>query len=220
MSFIGVGNDNDGPAFERSPPANNELAFALSGGQSPVIDIDLAPGQGLVCELQSILYLDNSIKLRRWADLAGEVRLLINPSRDHTARLTIRTGCAGRVGVFNMEHYGGRILCVRKAVLAVAPGIVVGSYSHYRNLRYGDLELIRLEGRGIALLRSCGDIRHVKLPPGQHTVINSAALAVMSATVDIDPADIDPDALATEFMRLTGPGQVWLQSGAWPAAGA
>ncbi len=219
MSFIGAGTDS-APAFGHRPQANDEITFALSGGQSTVIDIDLAPGQGLVCALQSILHLDNSIKLRRWADLAGEVRLLINPSRDNAARLTIRTGCGGKVGVFNIEDYGGRLLCVRKAFLAVAPGVVVGSYSHYRNLRHGDLELIRLEGRGIAFLRSCGDSRHVKLLPGQHTVINSAALTVMSATVDIDPADIDPDAAATGFMRLTGPGQVWLQSGAWSADGA
>ena len=216
MSFIGVGNDNV-PAFDRRSPAVNGLAFALSGDQTPLIDIELAPGKGVVCDLQMVLHIDAAIKLRPWPDLAGEARLLVNTSSDEPAGLTIRTGCAGKAGIFNLEDYGSRIVCVRQAVLAAGPGIMVSGYSHYRNMRHGELELIQLEGRGWAFLRSCGDVQQLKLRPGQQRVIKSLSLTAMTATIDIDPADVDPLADTTDFVRLTGPGEAWLQSGSWPA---
>ena len=135
------------------------------------------------------------------------MRVLVNQAEQDRAGITLGTGCAGKVGIFDLDHHGGRLLCSQHALMAAGPGIMTSIYSRYRNLDGGGLDVMQLEGNGRAILRACGEVKHIRLNPGKQAMVNALAIAAMSATIDLDPIDGDDG-----IVRLTGPGQIWLQS--------
>ena len=72
---------------------------------------------------------------------------------------------------------------------------------------------MQLEGSGQLVLRTSGEVEHIKLNPGEHAVVSATAICALSATIDLDPLQQED---IEGFVQLTGPGQVWLQSGIPP----
>lgn len=197
----------------RGGDAAKELSFTLSGSDTPIVSLLLEPDQAIICEPSVVMQMTAGIECRPWPDLSASARLMINNQDGEQASVTLMARCNGRVGVFDLAKHGGRLLCPRLALLAAGPGVMVTIYSHFRSIGTAGLDLLQLEGNGLAFLRACGDVEEIKLLAGEQAHINAAALAAMSATVDFGLPAPDSNQGLTGFAVLTGPGNVWLQSG-------
>ncbi|MGI9463774.1 MAG: AIM24 family protein [Aestuariivirgaceae bacterium] len=209
MTFVTPGA---GQAAE-SEGETDGFKISLTGSRAPLVEIELMARQSIACTLTAVMYHDAVIGIRSLPVKVGSMQLLINHHRTESARITLMSGCAGAVGLFNMNQHGGRLLCPLKSLLAVGPDIEVTVYSRYRSAGSNDLDIMQLVGKGYAVLAASGEVKHIRLNPGKHTIVNAMAVAAMSATIDFDPLPVQGN---VHFARLTGPGQVWLQSGATP----
>lgn len=208
MAF--VGSDTDETITHRA----GGMAVSLTQGHVPVVEIELDAGQGIVCTLAAVMQRDELIGIRTWPGVGDGLRLLVNQAQESSARITLGNGCAGKAGLFDLERHGGRLLCPQHALLVAGPGIMTSVYSRYRHMGSDGFDIMQLEGSGQAILRACGEVKLIKLNPGEHAIVNATAICAMSATIDLDPlTQEDSDG----FAQLTGPGQVWLQSGNPPA---
>ena len=189
------------------------LAVSLTGGQVPIVEIELDAGQGIVCTLTAVMQRDAVIGIRSWPGASDAMRLLVNEAQEGSARITLGNESAGKAGVFDLERHGGRLLCPQYALLAAGPGVMTSVYSRYRNLGPAGLDIMQLEGSGQAVLRACGEVKNIRLVPGEHAVVSATAICALSATIDLDPLEQED---IEGFVQLTGPGQVWLQSGVPP----
>lgn len=209
MTFVALEADQT-ITFPRRADKAGELVISLSGNHTPIIEVELEPGQAAICNLAAVMQRDAEIGTKPAPGLSQAMRLLVNNAEVATAGITLMTGCAGKAGIFDLEDHGGRLLCPQHALLAAGPGVTVTVYSRYLKLGPDGLDVMQLEGDGWAFLRACGEVKQLRLEPSKQAIIKTSAIAAMSATVDFNP--LEPEE-GDGFVRLTGPGQVWLQSG-------
>ncbi len=213
MGFVEIEAD-ESVVFGRQSEATQPPSFSITGDQTPMVDIKLEPGQSISCELSVVMWYDSQIEFRETPGGSKQIKLLVNGDATEAASVTVMACCAGKAGVFELAKFGGRLLCPKSTLMAAGPSVSVSIYSHYRNIGPVGLDLLQLEGNGWAILRACGDVKCFQLGAGRQMRINVAALAAMSATIDFEPMRLEVRDDRVDFAELTGPGQVWLQSGA------
>ena len=191
----------------------NGLKISVAGNRTPMVQIELPAGLGVTCAATAIMQRDAAISMQDGPNLAKSMHLMINRNETEPAGITLTTGCTGLAGVFDLKKHHGRLLCPLEGLLAVGPGVMATVYSRVRYTGPDRLDIMRLEGHGWVILRACGDIKHIRLNPGKQAIVNTMAIAALSATIDFDP--LAPED-GQNFVQLTGPGQVWLQSGSYP----
>ena len=186
MTFLTL-KENESVEQDRDGSAAGELAYRVAGHVVPTVTIDLEPGQGIVCHLPRVIQAGNQISIRPWPGLEGRMHLVVNRDDDNNSFVTLSAGRYGCAGLFELASHGGRLLCPQKAVMATGPGVMVSVYAKAREDHEGDLDVLLVEGKGMAFLRGCGEVTDVKLNAGEQTIVNLSALAAMRATIDIDP---------------------------------
>ncbi len=133
MAFIGLETDQT-VEYALQSEAANDLSFQLTGDHAPMIDIQLEPGQGIVCEMPLVMRSDAAIEIRNWPGVCEQIRLLVNSDEAGTAAITVMARCAGKAGVFDLSVHGGRLLCPQSAFLATGPGVMVSLTSDMSGL--------------------------------------------------------------------------------------
>ncbi len=211
---------------ERRRGRGYDLAFRIPVGAGPVAAFTLMPGQGLAWDAGSILIADDGLRISRSPGRGREMALVSNTGRTAPARLDVGTRRGGPLGAFDLARHAGRLVFSRQALAGVGPGVAINRYGRLSRLAASGggtgLTMLQAEGGGWLFLSAAAGVVERRLMPGEAVTVGGGNLVALSAMVDIDDAaDVYlDDAPSSAFVRLTGPGTVWLQTAGASHSGA
>ncbi len=128
----------------------------------------------------------------------------------------------GTILPIRLSEVGGRLICQKDSFLAAAKGVSIGIAFQRRILTglFGGEGFIleKLEGDGVCFIHMGGALMERTLRPGEVMHVDTGCLAAMTDSVTYDV--VQAGGLKTMlfggegvfFVRLTGPGRVWVQS--------
>ena len=128
----------------------------------------------------------------------------------------------GKIVAMDLAKLGGTLICQKDAFLCAARGVSLG-IAFQQKLSTGffggeGFIMERLDGDGLAFVHAGGTIVKRSLQPGQTVLVDTASAAANTprANLDVQPVDKLKTALfggeGLFLAKLTGPGEVWLQS--------
>jgi len=203
---------------ERRRGRGYDLGFSIPAGTGPVASIELLPGQGLVWNAGSILLAEAGLRITRSPPRGREMALISNAGGTAPARVFVGSPGHGPLGAFDLARHGRRLVFARPALAGVGPGVAINRYGHLSRPQASQVEegltLLEAEGGGWLFLSSAGGMIERRLMPGETVTVGGNSLVAIGTTVDIDEAgDVRlAEARLSRFMRLTGPGTIWLQT--------
>ncbi|MGF1477677.1 MAG: TIGR00266 family protein [Geminicoccaceae bacterium] len=128
----------------------------------------------------------------------------------------------GNILALNLLDYGGRLICKKDRFLAAARGVSIGIHFQRKILTglFGGEGFImqKLEGDGWVFVHMGGTLVERELAPGEVLHVDTGCLAAITDSIDYDleqAGGIKTMLFGGEglfFVKLTGPGHVWLQS--------
>ncbi len=138
------------------------------------------------------------------------------------ARAAFAAPYPGTILPITLKNLGGRLICQKDAFLCAAKGVAIGIHFQRRILTglFGGEGFImqKLEGDGLAFLHAGGMVIERELAPGEVLHVDTGCLVALQDTVDFDLEQVGGiksmifGGEGVFFVRLTGPGKVWLQS--------
>lgn len=128
----------------------------------------------------------------------------------------------GRILPMDLKQLGGELICQKDSFLCAARGVEVGIAFQKRigvGLFGGEGFIMqRLSGDGVCFVHAGGSVHPVELKPGEVLRVDTGCLVAMEPGIDYDiqfVGGIKTALFGGEglfFVKLTGPGKVWLQS--------
>jgi len=212
MSFI-TQHNGDGFVHTRRKDHAYDLGFELRGTIAPFLEVTLDPGEGLICDHASVLQHNFGLVIKPWPGLGGGRWLVVNSQSPKEESVMLTTIEPGFVGSFELSKYGGQLICLAGNLMANGPGVTCSFYARFQKL---GLSLVLLKGNGWVFLRSCGDVFEYQMAPGETLCMRAGNVAALTATVNYEPVvtacGIPEKNSKPDFVKLTGPGIVWMQS--------
>ncbi|MBH1986954.1 MAG: TIGR00266 family protein [Burkholderiales bacterium] len=128
----------------------------------------------------------------------------------------------GKILPMDLRQLGGTLLCQKDSFLCAARGVSLG-IAFQKRLGAGffggeGFILQKLEGDGLAFVHAGGTVVRRELKPGEVLMVDTGCVVAMTADVDFDIQYVGKIKTALFggeglfLARLSGPGQVWLQS--------
>ncbi len=128
----------------------------------------------------------------------------------------------GKIIPMDLSQLGGELLCQKESFLCAAKGVRI-DIAFTRRLGAGlfggeGFILQRLTGDGLAFVHAGGTLCHKRLGPGEHLKVDTGCIVALQPSVDYDIQFVGGfkntlfGGEGLFFARLTGPGDVWLQS--------
>jgi TIGR00266 family protein len=223
----------------------HDVEFKVHGEDLQFVEIMLDPGETVVAEAGAMMYMDSEIKMetifddgsgKSGSDFMGKLfsagkRMITGESLFMTTFTNTGSGkrCVsfaapypGTVVPFDLEEYGGIMICQKDSFLCAAKGISVG-IAFQKKIGVGlfggeGFIMQKLEGDGLAFMHAGGTIIRKDLQQGETIMLDTGCLVAMTKTVnyDIQFAGNIKNALfggeGLALASLSGPGSVWLQS--------
>ncbi|NNU16625.1 TIGR00266 family protein [Parvularcula sp. ZS-1/3] len=128
----------------------------------------------------------------------------------------------GSILAIDLSQHGGKLVCQKDSFLAAAKGVQIGIDFRKKlgaGLFGGEGFIMQgLEGDGMVFVHFGGAIHERELKPGEELHVDTGCLAALEPSVDYDvvlAGGIKNMVFGGEgmfFVKLTGPGKVWLQS--------
>ena len=128
----------------------------------------------------------------------------------------------GKIIPMDLRQLGGTLICQKDAFLCAARGVSLGIAFQQRLSTgfFGGEGFImeKLEGDGLAFVHAGGTVVRRTLQPGQTLLLDTGCLVAHTPNVNFEIQYVGKIKTALFggeglfFARLTGPGQVWLQS--------
>jgi len=138
------------------------------------------------------------------------------------AKVAFAAPFPGNILPISLRETGGRLVCQKDSFLAAAKGVQIGIAFQKRILTglFGGEGFImqKLEGDGWVFVHMGGTVTERQLAPGEVLHVDTGCLAALTDTVTynvVQAGGIKTMLFGGEgvfFVRLTGPGRVWLQS--------
>lgn len=137
-------------------------------------------------------------------------------------RVAFASPYPGKIVPMDLSELGGSIICQKDSFLCAAKGVSIG-IAFQRKFGVGlfggeGFIMQKLEGDGMAFVHAGGTIHERELAAGETIRVDTGCLVAMSRQVDYDIEFVKGIRTAIFggeglfFVRLTGPGKVWLQS--------
>lgn len=230
------------PTFHQSQLAH-EIDFAIVGEEMQFVEIELDPGEAVVAEAGSMLYMNDVIEMetifgdgnksRGMIDslVGAGKRLLTGESLFMTVfsnagqgrqQVAFAAPYPGKIVPMNLAELGGEIVCQKDAFLCAAKGVAI-DIAFQKKIGvalFGGEGFImqRLTGDGLAFLHAGGTIIGRELQAGESLRVDTGCLVALESSVSYDikyVGSVKSAIFGGEgffFARLTGPGNIWLQS--------
>jgi uncharacterized protein (AIM24 family) len=138
------------------------------------------------------------------------------------ARVAFAAPYPGHILAMRLAELGGRLICQKDSFLAAAKGVSIGIHFQQKIMTglFGGEGFImqKLEGDGWVFVHAGGTIVEKELKPGEVLHVDTGCVVAVMPTVDFDlerAGNIKSMIFGGEgifFVKLTGPGKVWLQS--------
>ena len=192
--------------------AMDVIDYRIQGGEMQYVEVDLDPGEAMVGEAGSLMYLEDGIEIdtvfgdggASGGGLFGKLvgagkRLLtgeslftsvyVNGARERRS-LGFAAPYPGRIVPMDLSALGGRMVCQRDAFLCAARGVSLG-IAFQRKLSAGffggeGFILQSLEGDGLAFVHACGTVMERKLAAGERLRVDTGCVVGYTAGVDFD----------------------------------
>ena len=193
--------------------AMDVIDYRIQGGEMQYVEVELDPGEAMVGEAGSLMYMEDGIGLDTvfgdgsggtGGGLLGKLvgagkRLLTGESlftSVYANQATVRRklGFAapypGRILPMDLAALGGRVMCQRDAFLCAARGVSLG-IAFQRKLGAGffggeGFIMQKLEGDGIAFVHACGTVMERRLAPGELLRVDTGCVVAYTDGVDFD----------------------------------
>jgi uncharacterized protein (TIGR00266 family) len=128
----------------------------------------------------------------------------------------------GKILPMDLSQLGGRLICQKDAFLCAARGVSLG-IALQKKLGTGffggeGFIMQKLEGDGLAFVHAGGTVVRRDLKPGETLMIDTGCVVAYTSEVDFDIQYVGKIKTALFggeglfLAKVTGPGQVWLQS--------
>ena len=192
--------------------AMDVVDYRIEGGEMQYVEVELDPGEAMVGEAGSLMYMEDGIGLDTvfgdggggGGGLLGKLvgagkRLLTGESLFtsvyvNNASVRRRLGFAapypGRIVPMDLGRLDGRIVCQRDAFLCAARGVSLG-IAFQRKLGVGffggeGFVMQKLEGDGLAFVHACGTILERELAPGELLRVDTGCVVALTGGVGFD----------------------------------
>ncbi len=193
--------------------AMDVVDYRIEGGEMQYVEVELDPGEAMVGEAGSLMYMEAGIALDavfgdggRRAGLLGKLvgagkRLLTGESlftsvyvneADVRRKLAFASPYPGRILPMDLARLGGRLICQRDAFLCAARGVSLG-IAFQKRLGVGffggeGFVMQKLEGDGLAFVHAGGATLERELAAGEELRVDTGCLVAITDTVDYDIA--------------------------------
>ncbi len=128
----------------------------------------------------------------------------------------------GKILPMDLRQLGGTLICQKDAFLCAARGVALGIYFQQK-LSVGffggeGFIMQRLDGDGLAFVHAGGTVVRRELRSGQTLLVDTGCLVAMTPTVNFEIQYVGKIKTALFggeglfLAKVSGPGQVWLQS--------
>jgi uncharacterized protein (TIGR00266 family) len=188
------------------------IDYRLYGEEMQYVEVDLDPGEAMVGEAGSLMYMADGITLdtvfgdgsASQSGLLGKLvgagkRLLTGESlftSVYTNQASTRRTLAfaapypGKILPMDLQQLGGQLICQRDAFLCAARGVSLG-IALQRKLSTGffggeGFILQKLEGDGLAFVHACGGILQRDLAPGELLRVDTGCVVAMTPDVSFE----------------------------------
>lgn len=138
------------------------------------------------------------------------------------AKVAFASPTPGAILPIKLDSVGGTLICQKDSFLAAARGVSIGIAFQRRIMTglFGGEGFImqKLDGDGWVFVQMGGALVERELAPGEQIHVDTGCLAAFTPTVDFDlemVRGVKSMFFGGEglfFVRLTGPGKVWVQS--------
>jgi len=191
----------------------DEVEYKIYGEDIQFVEIMLDPGETIIAEAGSMMYMDSSIQMdtifgdgsgKEGNDFMGKLfsagkRLISGESLFMTSFtnignvkrcLSFAAPYPGTVVPFDLGDYGGILICQRDSFLCAAKGISVG-IAFQKKIGVGlfggeGFIMQKLEGDGLAFMHAGGTIVRKDLQPGETLLLDTGCLVAITASVNYD----------------------------------
>lgn len=221
--------------------AAHEIDYQIVGSEMQYVVIELDPGETVMAEAGAMMYMNPDIVMQtRMGDgtekgifgkllgagkrmLTGESLFLTTFTHEGRNKSHVAFGAPypGHILPMRLDQLG-TMLCQKESYLCSALGIEVGIAFTRRfgaGLFGGEgFVLQRLSGDGLAFVHAGGTTAHKTLGPGEELLIDTGCIVAFQESVQYDIQMIKGvknwffGGEGMFLARLTGPGQIWLQS--------
>lgn len=210
------------------------IDYKIYGDDMQLVEVELDPGEGVRAEAGAMTYMEHGIEMQTSTGgglfkglkrmVTGEsffITTFLNNGREKR-RLAFAAPYPGKIIILDLAALGGQFLCQKDAFLCAAQGTEI-EIAFTKRLGAGlfggeGFILQRLEGDGLAFVHAGGTIIEKDLAAGESLRVDTGCLVAFAPTVDYDIQFVGgfKNALfggeGLFLARLTGPGQVYLQS--------
>ncbi|MFZ5949386.1 MAG: TIGR00266 family protein [Candidatus Rifleibacteriota bacterium] len=200
------------PTMRTAPAKADEVDFCVYGDDLQFVEIELDPGESVVAEAGSMMYMDSSIEMQTifgdgseqqsgfWGKLAGAgKRLLTGESLFMTVFTHSGSGKAkvafggpfpGKVIAIDLRDVNGRLICQKDSFLCGAKGVSVG-IELQKKLGMGffggeGFIMQKLEGDGLVFCHAGGSIYTRELAPGEVIKVDTGCIVAYQSGVQCD----------------------------------
>ena len=225
---------------------NHEIGYKIYGEELQFVEIELDPNETAIAESGAFMMMDNGIEMQTiFGDgseqsqgggflgklLGAGKRLLVGESLFMTAftntgqgkkKVSFAAPYTGKIIVFDLQQYGGKIIAQKDAFLCAAKGVSIG-IEFQKRLGTGifggeGFIMEKLEGDGLCFAHAGGYVVEKELQAGELLKVDTGCVVAYTEGVDFDIEFIRGiknwmfGGEGLFFAILKGPGKVWLQS--------
>ena len=198
------------PTFHRDELVH-DIDFQILGNEMQFVEVELDPGESVIAEAGSMMYMDNAIEMTTtFGDGAEELgfldslvgagkRLLSGENLfmtifSHTGQgkqcVAFSAPYPGKIVPMNLAEMGGEIICQKDAFLCAAKGVSIDIVFQKRigaSLFGGEGFIMqKLKGDGLAFVHAGGTIVNRELNAGEVLKVDSGCLVALEPSVDYD----------------------------------
>jgi len=199
------------PTFHRGQLAH-EIDFQICGTEMQFVEIELDPGEAVVAEAGSMMYMDQVIHMDAvFGDASREStgifdslvgagkRLLTGESLFMTVftnkgqgkrHVAFAAPYPGKIVPLNLAELGNQVICQKDAFLCAAKGVSIDIAFQKRIgvALFGGEGFImqRLSGDGLAFVHAGGTLLSLTLDHGEQLKVDTGCMVAMEKTVDFD----------------------------------
>ncbi len=222
----------------------HEIDYKIIGDDIQLVEVELDPGETVIAEAGAMNYMEEGIEFAtKMGDgsqpdqgmfgklkavgkraLTGESLFMTHFSNEgrKKAKVGFAAPYPGKILAWDLDQFGGEVLCEKGAFLCAAFGTEIG-IAFRKKLGVGlfggeGFILQRLTGDGMVFIHSGGTIIHRKLKAYEKLRLDTGCLVAMTpdVTYDIERAgNLKSMFFGGEGLflaTLEGPGDIWMQT--------
>ncbi|WP_350344463.1 TIGR00266 family protein [Proteinivorax tanatarense] len=207
------------------------MKYDIKGGNFPVVELSLSPGEKVYCETGAMSWITDGIDMQT-SNKGGVFKGLGRALSGESFFLNTYTSTKeGDIAAFSSQVPGDIVpidvektpVVAQKSVFLVAENSVQHKINFRKKLRTGffggeGFIMQKFYGEGLAFFETDGSVIQKELAPGERLRIDTGNVAMFETSVKMDTTMVKGfsnmlfGGEGLFLTTLTGPGKVWLQT--------